>query len=393
MCAVKKRSLKQSDERNYYRPGRQINMWLRRYPDLKIAYQTASHRFAQLPGVCGLGIGRKFKEKERRYAPLSKSAGGLCIKVFVDKKRRPDNLSRRERIPKYLVICIPGEGKIRVLLDVVEVGQPSLSTTLKQNWPTAERIDVGRRFGFGRSTVSENTGTFKDGEKVMIGTVGSLLVMDNGRTHWATSAGHVFIDVSNGNYRSPDGDRALGFHGRQWFKIYSDSFLPTNIMKNSHITDAMLFKIPKEFVSEKTLWPRGFDGKIATSEDIHAAIRDTNTNGLLWVERNDGAQCLDIDLMDGVDFFSPPILGGARMDYGFVWKYRYTGDVETVEGDSGSPVFINSSKGNGVRLLGFHFLHNLDLQHWYAVDAKSFFLRLSYIPGRNFNFKGFEDIG
>ncbi|MFO0795450.1 MAG: hypothetical protein U0586_15465 [Candidatus Brocadiaceae bacterium] len=391
MCALKKHSLEKSEERNNYRPGRQINSWLRRYPDLKIAYQTAFHRFIQLPGVCGLGIGRKFKEKEGCYAPLSNAAGGLCIKVFVRKKRNFDTLTRKERIPQYMVVRVPGKGRVRVLLDVVEVGQPSLSATSTPNWPTADRIDVGRRFGFGRSTVSENRGTFRDGEKIMIGTVGSLLVMDSGRTHWATSAGHVFIDVSNGDYNSPDGDHALGFHEKQWFKISSDSFLPTNIMKNRHITDAMLFKIPGEFVSERILWPHGFNGKIATSEDIDAAIRDENTNGLLWVERNGSAQCLDIDLMVPVDFFSP--LVGSGMNYGFVWQYRYMGDEETIEGDSGSPVFINSAKGNGVRLLGFHFMHNLDLHHGYAVDANSFFLRLSYIPGRDFIFKGFENIG
>lgn len=396
MNTEKKRSSKQSEAGKKVSSRNYINYSFRKYPALKIAYKEAFRRFSELPGVCGLGIGRKFKEKKWRYAPESKTHGGLCIKIFLRKKCKPEELSKKNNIPKYLVILMPdGVTKTRVLLDIEEIGQPYLAypaETLAHDWPTAGCINVGRIFSFGHKTVIDNDGSFKKGE-AELGTVGCVIIKIEDGTQWATSAGHVFINMIDDNYDAPAGPRALGIYDRGWVKIPAESFRPESTRENNYITDAYLFKVPEEYVSRRVSWPTEFDGQFATNEDIDAAIHDEHTNGFIWVERigaNNEIQKIPIDLMADMQSLSINIKG-VQMTYGFTWKYRFTEGFKTIGGDSGSSVFIYSKDRKKARLLGFHFLH--DSAIGYAVSGKVFFYGLSLIPGQNFNFKGFENIG
>jgi hypothetical protein len=59
--------------------------------------------------------------------------------------------------------------------------------------------------------------------------------------------------------------------------------------------------------------------------------------------------------------------------------------TETVQGDSGAPVFIRSADQARHRALGFHFLHDQGIG--FAVDASAFFAEaLDALPGSGCEF-------
>jgi len=66
----------------------QLQKWFRTYPALSIAYAEIRQRFHGSAGICGIGVGRKFSERTGQYGTAPDSTGGLCIKVFVKKKKR-----------------------------------------------------------------------------------------------------------------------------------------------------------------------------------------------------------------------------------------------------------------------------------------------------------------
>lgn len=122
----------------------QFENWLRRYPALRIACVEARRRFNDTEGVCGFGVGRKFCESTGQYGAAPESTGGLCIKVFVRRKKK--TVAWKDHIPAWIDVSTKGTArKTRVLLDVVSIGGKGRRLPVgilqqSRDWPEAGRI-------------------------------------------------------------------------------------------------------------------------------------------------------------------------------------------------------------------------------------------------------------
>jgi hypothetical protein len=368
-------------------PVSPTRLWCNEQPILDAAYAQVKSRFSTLANVCGFGLGRKFFESTNQYAPRTLTTGGLCIQIFVDKKVSLEKIPKNARIPKYItVVDQMSRTRKRVRLDVMTVSNPKLQgSTYKHDWPSAEVINVGRLFTFGTDVADRASGVFKSGE-AELGTVGAIIKRSNG-AYLAVSAGHVFANPCGQDLSAPQGDRRVGVEGKHWSRIPDRSFKPTRLENSGLFRDALCMAIIDKMLPRRVSWPPLFDYKLATDEDIRAAIDADDVRGFVWVDR-DGAplEGLKIDVMSGVDDFAPLICPQGRVPYGFVWPYRYL-EESTVGGDSGAGVFIQAADQAAIRLLGFHFLFDADNGRGYAIDAGQF-LRSTFDaePGQNYNF-------
>jgi hypothetical protein len=359
---------------------RQLQAWFRRCPALGIAYEQVCQRFGGSPGVCGIGVGRKFSEATGEYLAAPASTGGLCVKIFVTKKKE---VRGKYRIPARLDVSVPGtSARQRVLLDVVSMGAKSRkakSGGLQQGWgwPHAGCISPGRRFTFGKRDTAQMNGQQFERNDAVLGTTGAAIrFADNSR--FGISAGHVFTDIGAANPCRPQGVRALGVKGQEWKEVQGSEFRPLTIRTAEWIRDLMLFPIPDTFCPspDATIWPDGFLQEMATQADIERAVLAKEATGFIWVDRK-GPQPeeIPVDLEAGCPRLSLAVDCGdttKSLTFIMVWPLRLLPGRHTTElGDSGSPVFLRTTNNTNCRLLGMHVLQLGG--HAYAMDAGSFF--------------------
>src|SRR5690606_24348482 len=352
----------------------ELQRWFREYPLLRRAFDEAKRRYADLEGVCGIGVGRKFSEKRHTYGPTPDATGGLCIQIAVREKKAAKG---RERLPKWMMIA-PRKGakRRRVLIDVVTVGTPGLGGALQEggrSWPSARSILPGRLFAFGKHEASQVHQPFRSNE-VRFGTAGAVIAI--GDRHFAASAGHVFTVPCDDTFDAPAGTRAIGADGRRWVAIREADFSPRTIRPLGVVYDAVLFEVPSALRASSYAWPDRFLFDFAHAEDVQVATQSEVAEAFVWVERegHDRPRGLPVDLLATFTQLTIPVdCSGQSIDlaYGRVFKLRFIDDRRTIGGDSGAPVFVRAADGSGYRLLGFHFLCWNDSS--YAFDARFFF--------------------
>jgi hypothetical protein len=370
---------------------RAYRAWLREAPALRLALAEARKRFGHLEDVSGFGLGRKVVESTGAYGATPRRTGGLSVTVYVHGKKPEDELRPEERIPKTLLVQVPGEDTAtRVRLDVVAVDRPrreALRLEAGRAWPTAGVLTPGRCLACGRADVQPASGRFSETDVVELGTVGALVELAGPR-RFAISAGHVFVTTCQGETEAPGGDRAVGVSGKDWSKVSRLAFYPNSLQLGRRLRDAMLFQVPDALAIRRS--PEGFVGKLADVEDVRAAKDSDRAAGFVLVERkregrrlpvklpvklDSGADGLEIDLICDRHRHIRP------MRYGFVWKLRFTKE-RSMGGDSGAGVYIDSAVDGGPRLLGFHFMRDGEVS--YAVDADTFLRSLVGDPARDF---------
>jgi hypothetical protein len=359
---------------------KQLGSYLRKYPALRAAYTEIRRRFENTDGVCGIGVGRKFNESTGQYGASPESTGGLCIKVFVERKKK--QVPMRERIPSWIDVSVKGSRKkTRVLLDVVSVAGKSRKrpVAVLQNgrgWPEAGKITPGRLFSFGKKRASEIGDRSFAKKEVSLGTTGAVVRFEDG-SQYGISAGHVFTDACSTDARRPEGGRALGVKGREWEEVQGTKFHPVTIKTEEWIRDLMLFPLPPSFrpSPEEVTWPDGFLRELATQADIERAVKAETATGFIWIDRKGlRPESIPVDLEAGAPLLTLPVnCHGATkyLTYVMCWPLRFVSNQSTIGGDSGSPVFLWTEDNSKCRLLGMHFL---ELQgHAYAMDAGAFF--------------------
>jgi hypothetical protein len=361
------------------------------HPGLSAAHAEAKRRFLKLPGVRGIGIGRKFIDKRGRYAKDTDRHGGFCVKIYVERKLTARHLPiASHRIPRFLVVKIGrGKRRVRVPLDIVQVGKPVLAEAWLAKWPgPIGMMDVGRLFLFGRPNADMPTGTYPDQPGFAeLGTLGAAIRMKPDGSVRGVSAGHVFADTCalNTDYSAPGGKLTFGANVRDWVLSVDPPFKPQSMLSNRLITDAMLFPIPGALLRPDFTWPPLFDsGSLASANDTDGAILNKGIRGFVWVDRAQAAPVkIHFDLRSCIDnFCTNPCGQGEALNYVKLWKYSFATDAahsaigyanQTAAGDSGSGVFVETDDGTGCRLLGFHFMHNTVEQFGLAIDAAAFF--------------------
>jgi len=312
----------------------------------------------------------------------ARGGGGLCIKVFVKKKKK---IVGKDRIPAWIDVEVPGTSKRqRVLLDVVSIcGKSRKRTSVglqdgARGWPQAGCISPGRMFAFGkRDTAQMNGRLFKEND-VRLGTTGVAIEYKKSGRRYGISAGHVFTDVSAADPCRPEGVRALGVTGRKWESVQGSDFYPVTIRTAEWIRDLMLFPIPDVFCpsSSAITWPDGFLRELATQADIERAVLAETATGFIWVDRKGARpEAIPVDLEAACPLLSLPVdCDGTTkwLTYGLAWPLRFLSEQSTTEGgDSGSPVFLWTEDNAKCRLLGMHVLEWQG--HAYAMDARDFF--------------------
>jgi hypothetical protein len=362
---------------------------------LKKAYAEALRRFGNLPGVCGVGIGRRFLESEGRYHEKKSASNGYCIKVLVRHKQKPSKLKKREKIPCW--IGVGGRPRKRVEVDVVSVAgiksrKPGRLGEARGK-PTAGVVDVGRTFEFTRTTVVEQDltpGFIPPQPK--LGTVGAIVWTKNRTTFHAVSASHVVLEFCAGNLNAPADGRAVNVSDSDWYFVPANAYRPRTVQVASCIRDALSFKIPVSVRPPSVQWPDGFTGELATPADIDRAILSDRASGFVWVERRGSqrSRMIPVDLEMMVDPATLPVdCAGVEQAMGFaqVWRMRFIPDPNkpeedqtTLGGDSGAAVFLWAENNSDCRLLGFHIYETPEQTHTYATDAKWFLLQ-AFGPG------------
>lgn len=365
-------------------------------PLLKAAYQQAMSRFKDLPGVCGIGIGRRFHETDGCYAPARTPNIDYCIKVFV--RRKLKKIKPKEKLPRWIAIRPRGSRRsARVGLDVVSVlsggkGKPGRLTADSRGGPTAGMIDVGHLFACTTQTVPDPLPPGFSPEDANLGTVGAVVRSADGAVVHAVSASHVFIELCQGEVNAPNDKRAVSVAKSQWELLTAGSFRPLTVAMDSCLRDALAFRIPPNIRPSLPHWPDGFTGELATQEDIERAILADSASGFVWVERRGLARprMIPVDLEAMADPLVLPVhCQGGDKDLAFIqtWRFRFmTGpgrpadEQNTLPGDSGSGVFLWSENNSDCRLLGFHFYETDDQTQSYAADA-DWFLKQAFGEG------------
>ena len=359
----------------------QTDRWRRQHPALAEAYRVVVKGFSQIEEVVGIGIGRRFRESKGRYGPKSSFFGGLCIQVLVRQKRPLKGIPRLERIPKFIALALSPRGKkYRVPVDILTAGAPALQSNGYQHiWPTAGQFNVGRIFAFDRVRQANAQNGQYGAKEAELGTTGALIQTGN-KQFAIVSAGHVFVEVCGGNLSAPAGYRRVGVLGPQWWALNPGNLAPDTLQNGAWIMDALCMRIPGATLPQAVSWPPLFDKRLASPDDIKAAIDADEVGGFVWVERAGGQYAgLPIDLQAGLDVFSPEICQSSVTNYRYVWPYRLIGGVaqQTVGGDSGAGIFVPAiDKPGFCRLLAFHFLHDGVALRGYGLDASVFFKRL-----------------
>jgi hypothetical protein len=361
----------------------QLQSWFGEYPMLRTAYREAIRRFQDLPGVCGIGVGRKFKEALGKYGAAPESTGGYCIKVFVERKRK--DVAKKLRIPGWINVDVADSGRrTRVLLDVVSMGRKNFEGPLTakiqdgRGWPEAGKIAPGRLYAFGRKSASDTPSEFLESD-VKLGTTGALIHYQD-ENLYGISAGHVFTDPCSSNFEHPKGRRALGAKGRIWQEVEGSDFYPPTIRTDGRIRDVMLFPIPLELrpSPNEICWPDGFTRELATQKDIDRAVISESATGFIWVDRKGHRpEPIPVNLEAAIPLLRIPVRCSAgvtkKIVYAMAWPMRFSERTSTtLRGDSGAPVFLWTEDNARCRLLGIHFLE-IENRHAYAMDARSFF--------------------
>lgn len=358
---------------------RPIEHLLRRDPLLAEARKEARKRFAKLPGVCGIGIGRPFSEERGSYR-----GEDFAIKVSVLEKRSNKKLRPAERIPKTLSTEEPETGRMkRIRVDVVEVGEVRQSSETRP-FPSSGALRVGRLFAFQKSPPSPGA-LLPD--RVRVGTVGAILRAKSGRS-LVVSAGHVFVNTCKGVFDAPTAATALGCNGRTWVQVAAGSYRPLTIRPGVFVEDCLALLPPDALIPTLQYgWPAGFKGEMVENDDVTQALSADRESGFVWVERGTGVGTrVPIDLESDEQSFKASLRCDASlrsMSYGFVWRCRFTSST-TTDGDSGSPVFLTTP--SGPRLLAFHFFKTEHRNASYSCDARLFFRRHVGEPGLDFEF-------
>ncbi|MEQ1735633.1 MAG: hypothetical protein ABL886_04425 [Rhodoglobus sp.] len=359
--------------------SRPIEHLLRQDSFLAEARREAAKRFAKLPGVCGIGIGRPFSEEKGSYR-----GEGFAIKVSVLEKRRGAEIPPEEQIPKTLLVKDSETGaRRRICIDVVEVGEIRQTDAETRPFPSSGALRAGRLFAF---KVPPPTPGALLPDPVEVGTVGAILRAKGGQVV-VVSAGHVFADTCRGVFEAPDAPTALGCNGRTWVEVPAGSYSPITIRPGIHVEDCLALLPPGALTATSQYgWPPGFKGEVVENNDVTRALSSDAECGFVWVERGPGVPTpIAIDLESHEQSFSASLRCGATlrsMRYGFVWRCRFTTQSTTTGGDSGSPVFLTTE--SGPRLLGFHFFESEQKNASYSCDARLFFRRHVGEPGKDF---------
>ncbi|MDF0650267.1 MAG: hypothetical protein P0121_02215 [Nitrospira sp.] len=374
--------------------GRQFS----RYPALRQAFQSVCRRYANIQGLCGVGIGRKYCEKIRSYVKPTRRdrdvMGSMSIKLYVRKKLPQSRVSPSEKIPRWIMVRDPLAGRtVRVSLDVMSVGVPRLSQdrtveTASSSATGAGFIAPGNQFRCGIDGAQAPSGPV-DPQRFISGTCGALIRKLDGIT-CATSAAHVFLVTCSQEFEIPDKSRrVVGYGGSNWVALPDTSFLPQDIrLTTDSICDALLFVVPSVLVPGSNAWPPNFLKRLSTAAEIEAARQREDKTGFIWVQRGTIRDRIQIDLHSAIQSFTTSVRCEDRevkFNFGFVWHLILKSGA-TQKGDSGAPVFLELSSTGGCSLLGFHFLHKKGEQTAYAVDARSFLQGLVGSMGVHYSF-------
>lgn len=371
-----------------------------RYPALRQAFQSVCRRYANIQGLCGIGIGRRYREKTRSYAKPTRRdrdvIGSMSIKLYVREKLPQSRVSPSEKIPRWIMVRDPLAGRmVRVPLDVMSVGVPRLSQdrnigTASTSATGAGFIAPGNQFHCGIDGAQAPSGPV-DPQRFIPGTCGALIRRLDGIT-FATSAAHVFLVTCSQEFLIPDKSRqVVGYGGSNWVALPDTSFLPQDIRLTTDsisICDALLFVVPSLLVPGSNVWPPNFLKRFSTAAEIEAACQREDVTGFIWVQRGTIRDRIQIDLHSAIQSFTTSVRCGDReveFNFGFVWHLILKSGA-TQGGDSGAPVFLELSSSGGCSLLGFHFLHNERKQTAYAVDARSFLQGLVGSMGVHYSF-------
>ena len=365
--------------------------WLGKSPRLKAALAEAERRFGDLPYVHGVGLGRKYRESEERGGTRPRSTLGLCVTIWVKEKVDVAQIPQSERIPKYLTVNVTDRDRpVRVMTDVVVVGDNDINDDDGEesgdNWPTAGDVRTGARHSCSLVAVESSSGRFAVGE-AKLGTTGTMIEI--GTSVYGTTAAHTIFPVSHGKHNVPSYPRGFGVKGRDWIRIQPSTFFPGSIRVGPHIRDALLFLVPNGLAATgDDVWPPDFHGRIATVEDITAAVDTDDLSGFVWVERDGERIKRSCSVWQGSGNFSRRKTRDL-LQYSFVWMYKfrsYHDQHRTKGGDSGAGVFIPAANGNEYSLLGLHFFRKNDVA--YAVDADNFLRAAVGVPNIDFTFAG-----
>ncbi|MCG8689493.1 MAG: hypothetical protein MI892_31760, partial [Desulfobacterales bacterium] len=320
----------------------------------------------------------------KAYGLIPYATGGLCIKILVERKKRPAH--KKERIPSSIYVTVNNDRK-RVPLDVMSVGDDKDDSPIVtrmndgRGWPVAGSIQPGRLFAFGVKTADQINAEFPESkEEVRLGTTGAIVHFGD-ETYYGISAGHIFTDPCVPDPVRPHGIRAIGALGNNWVEVTGEGFYPPTIKSGDWIRDVMLFPVPQPLKPdiETISWPPDFTRELATPEDIDYAVQAETATGFVWIDRGgDFPEAIPVDLEAGFPLFETQVgcFSGAvkTLTYRMTWPLRFTDERQnTMGGDSGAPVFLYTGEGDGCRLLGFHFMESTNDSYSFAMDAGSFF--------------------
>jgi hypothetical protein len=372
-----------------------------RDPVIIAALRYAREKFLAQANVVSIGVGRKFRERESKFAPLRNKRQPFCIKVYVKKKKPRSKLGPRTLLPKFIEVKVPyGSRRGRVPIDVVAVRTPRAQRSTGQfqgseqdRWPTddpANTVAAGRLITFGfRRAVSQPTGNFSDGEATL-GTIGAVIETRNG-TLAAITAGHVFAIFCGGQFETPQDFRGLGAQGRKWWNLGMNAILPSTLrFGQGQLFDTAIFRIPQPIRPPLgNYWPEGFRGRMATTDDYAVALQRRPPNAALWIERNGRSEMLTCVLEGVVSPFGAKTCGNSGPQYLYprVVQTRFLGTAPaSIKGDSGAGLYITSADGNERRLLAFHHMFANGLA--FAMLASDFFRNVIILePGSDFRFQ------
>lgn len=135
------------------------------------ALDKLKRRFIDMPNVCGVGVGYKYKDLKRTKQP--------ALIIFVEEKTKLENLSRGEKIPKKI------DG---LETDVIEIGKVRLlGARQERRRPAQPGISIGHY----KITAGTFGAVVKDAES------GEALILSNN---------HILANATNGK----DGRAEIG---------------------------------------------------------------------------------------------------------------------------------------------------------------------------------------
>ena len=378
----------------------------RAIPTIDAALAMARARFAAIPGVAGIGLGRAYSESRGRYQPSRAGKSALCVKVLVARKRKPRRHPARSAHPAVVAREAPripqiGPGALRR-------GRPRRASPRRgrgvarnsgfqygHGWPTASVVCPGRLFVFAHSTGGAPRGSSRPTIAKVATTAVMVRLHSNGlpvRDHRGGTPSPTLAIVAS---RSPTRILPWGRMAPDWTPVARSAVLPA--LDRHGVVRAR--RGPLRNTNQMAAARRGaplaneVPPRARHPEDRAAAIEAEDDSGLLLVERRAPNGASRLPRAPGgprrglPDFLADACQNGAApMAFALTWRLRFTratsatpdAFVTSIAGDSGAPCTIRAIDRPGFfRILGIHFLELKDSAHggWmsYAMDAVSFF--------------------